>query len=280
MIGGLAVALLLTGGTPPVTGHSIRWERGFEEALKKAKKAKKPVLVDFWADWCGWCHRLDETTYADPEVVRLSGDFVALKVNTEGGPFDAAVAARYDVESLPTILFLTPAGRPVLRVNGFQGPGQFPRTMEMAREMSVKVMAWESKLEHEPGHATSLAALGVHLFDQESYEESRTILQKTVMVDADVTSSTRKKVRLLLGVIQSYDGKYAEAESVLREGLSLRPVSDEYDPKLLYMLGKTYAKWGRRDEARVVWEEILSKYADGPFARKAREALHVLNRSK
>lgn len=279
-LGGLAVALLLTGGPSPTSPRAIHWERSFEDALKKARKTGKPVLVDFWADWCGWCHRLDQTTYVDPEVVRLADDFVAVKVNTEGDPREAEVAARYDIESLPTILFLSPNGRPILRVNGFQGPGQFPRSMEKARETGAKVIAWEGKVEQKPADGSALAGLAVHLFDQESYDESRVMLRKAVLADAGLEPTSRKQIRLLLGIIESYNGQYVEAETALREGLAVRPASDEYDPKILYMLGKTYAKSGKREEARMVWEQILSKFPGSPLARKAREALYLLTKKK
>ena len=117
--------------------------RQFDAALKRAQQTKKPLLVDFWAEWCGWCHRLDQTTYVDPVVVKMSEDFVAVKVNTEGTPREVAVARHYDVSSLPTIAFLSPAGRMILRLNGFQGPGQFPRAIEEARERATKIIGWE-----------------------------------------------------------------------------------------------------------------------------------------
>src|SRR5262245_22621205 len=162
------VALLLAGhgGGKPEMG--IKWERSFEEALKKARAARKPVMIDFWAEWCGWCHRLDQTTYVDPRVVRMSEDFVAVKVDTEGGARQAQIAERYDVGGqLPSIVFTSPQGRVLLKITGFQGPGQFPATLEKAREIGARVMAWESVLDDDPNDAMALMRLGTHLYEQE-----------------------------------------------------------------------------------------------------------------
>src|SRR5437867_13369404 len=105
----------------PVAAGGIRWERSFEEALKKAKASRKPILVDFWAEWCGWCHRLDKTTYVDPAVVRKAEDIVAAKVNTDGSPRDTEVALRDDAQSTPTSVFLSPEGRPIQPLSDLQG---------------------------------------------------------------------------------------------------------------------------------------------------------------
>src|SRR5947207_14274997 len=110
---GLAAALAHGGGH---AAPGIRWERRFEEALKKARASGKPVMVDFWAEWCGWCHRLDQTTYAEPQVVKIiSNDFVAVKIDTESGKHSSEIMYKYGVQSLPTIVFLSPAGRPLDR---------------------------------------------------------------------------------------------------------------------------------------------------------------------
>lgn len=260
------------GGAP-----GIRWERRFPEALKKAKAAGKPIMVDFWAEWCGWCHRLDQTTYVDPTVVKMSHDFVAVKVDTEGNPKDAEVAVRYDVTSLPTIFFLSPSGRPLLRLNGFQGPGQFPKTMDAAREVAARVMAWEATLERNGEDAAALAALGTHLFEQDAYQESKELLGQARRLDGRRPLSEQKRTRLLLGAIQKSDQRYADAEASLKEGLALGPQSD-YDPKLLYVLGKLYAEWGRPDQARAVLQKVVSGYAHSAVAQKAREVLVALEK--
>jgi thiol-disulfide isomerase/thioredoxin len=271
------LALLVAGG--PAKQPEVKWVRQWDLAIKRAQTLKKPLLVDFWAEWCGWCHRLDRTTYVDPAVVRLSEGFVAVKVNTEGAPKDVAIAERYDVSSLPTIAFLSPSGRQVLRLSGFQGPGQFPRTMETARKEAQKVMAWEASLERNASHPEALAGLGVHLFEQEFYEESRGLLYQAIKVDCDRPVDERKRTRLLLAIVQNYDRKYPEAETLLKDGLAQRP-PDEYDSKLLYVLGRTYLASGRRNDARDTMRKLLAKHPDTSMAEKARETLKALEDSR
>lgn len=268
-----------SGGGGGDSGHrprGVQWEPRFDQALRKAAQAHKPLMVDFWAEWCNWCHQLDRTTYMDPDVVKRADGFVTVKIDTEAGRSQAMVAQRYDVSSLPTILFLSPSGRLVLRVNGYQGPGSFPRTMDMARETAERVMRWESALQRDPQDPVALAELGTHLFEQDVYEDSRDFLTRAAQRDATRPVDERKRTRMLLGIIQKYDEKYAEAERILKEALALRPAG-EYDPKILYVLGKTYISWGRPAQARVVLQQVVKEHAGSPVAAKAREQLVTLN---
>jgi len=271
----LVLALLLLGH-PPAATSGVRWEVRFEEAQKKARASRKPIMVDFWAEWCGWCHRLDQTTYLDPTVVKMAGDFVAVKVDTEGGRKQTEIALRYNVSTLPTILFLSAGGRQILKVGQFQGPGQFPKTMEAAREMAGKVMAWEAALDKDGQDPQALFLLGRHMFEQEFYEESRDLLYRAIAADTSQPVDNRKQARMLVGIIQKYDGKNAEAEKVLKDALAIQPPT-EYDPKMLYILGRVYMAVGRPADARTAMSRVLT-YGETSVTKKAKEALKELER--
>ena len=290
MIPLVAMSLLMAGGArhellssaPPPPG--IRWEKSFEEAQKKARKSGKPIMVDFWAEWCGWCDRLNRTTYLEADVVRKAQDFVAVKIDTEGSKKEREITFRYDVTSLPTILFLSPEGRQLRRVNSFQSGYQFPFTMQEALETARGVITWEAALARNPDDAEALAGLGAHLYDmgareaqQQCLDEARELLTKAVAKDADSPLEERRRSRMLLAIIHNVEHDFSEAEKLVKDALSLGPQSDDA-PRLLFVLGRTYLSAGRRTESVETFQIILREYPQSPIAEKARETLVNLDR--
>lgn len=89
---------------------AIQWEPDFETAMQKAKKEGRPVMVDFYTDWCSACKVLDSDVYTDQQVIGESANWIAVKVNAEQR---TDVAQAYGVTGYPTLAFIQGDGKPL-----------------------------------------------------------------------------------------------------------------------------------------------------------------------
>ena len=86
-------------------------EQSFEEEVLKSDK---PVIVDFWAEWCGPCHAVSPVL--DRIVDERNGDLKLVKVNIDEQP---GLSQRFGVQSIPTII-LFKEGEPAAAAIGAQ----------------------------------------------------------------------------------------------------------------------------------------------------------------
>jgi thiol:disulfide interchange protein DsbD len=101
--------------------------------LAEAKSAGKPVMLDFYADWCVSCKEMERFTFADPQVAARMKQFVLLKADvTANSDADAALLKRFGLFGPPGIIFFDAKGRELvdLRVVGFQPAETFLPTLE------------------------------------------------------------------------------------------------------------------------------------------------------
>ena len=141
----LCLAILLRAGTldaPRASGSVLRWELTWagepsapspvDQALAAARASGKPVMIDFFAEWCAACKELDRATYVAPQVVSEAQRFVRIKVDgTNGQDALDALYQRFGIEGLPTVAFVSSRGEILAhpRVTGFLGPEEFLEEM-------------------------------------------------------------------------------------------------------------------------------------------------------
>lgn len=130
--------------TSTVTSAQVKW-LSFEEAVAKAKEDPKPIFIDVYTDWCGWCKKMDVATFNEDKVAAvLQNDFYPVKFNAEQqetinfndhafkfvpngrkGYNELAVALLDGKLSYPSVVFLNEKMERITVLAGYRGPDDF-----------------------------------------------------------------------------------------------------------------------------------------------------------
>lgn len=156
----VASSALLMGSTDP--GEQIRWMT-WDEAVEKNKNNPKKIFVDIYTEWCGWCKRMDQTTFKDPEVIRYMNEhFYAIKLDAEmkkkirfrDQEFKWVSAGRRGVHTLaysllegrmsyPSFVTMTETFDRIAIMPGYKKSEQLIKELRFAAEDKFKETSWE-----------------------------------------------------------------------------------------------------------------------------------------
>jgi len=129
------LAALSGGGAPALA--PVSWQRvaSLQDLQERLKAPGKPVMLDFYADWCVSCKEMESFTFSDPKVrTQLDGMLLLQADVTANNETDRALLKRFSLFGPPGIVFFDPQGREIrgLRVIGYQNPERFLKTLSLA----------------------------------------------------------------------------------------------------------------------------------------------------
>jgi thiol:disulfide interchange protein DsbD len=119
------VIYLLLGIRP--TGK-IAWVPYDEAILAKAAEEKKPLIIDFYADWCAPCRLMDKEVFSDHDVVKLMRNLITVQVDlTNAKPSHDRLLRQYQIRGIPTTVFINRQGteETKLRIVGLVTKSEF-----------------------------------------------------------------------------------------------------------------------------------------------------------
>jgi len=149
-----------------ITSSKVQW-MSFEEALKKGKENPRKIFIDVYTDWCGWCKRMDKTTFDNEKVAALLNEkYYAVKLDAEqkgdiefdgrtfkfiaegrNGYHELAASLLNGKMSYPTVVFLDEEFRLITPVPGYQQPQDLHPILQFIGDSHYKNTKWESFIE-------------------------------------------------------------------------------------------------------------------------------------
>ena len=139
----------------PKAPVKLEWT-GLEKASARAAAEKKPILLDVYTDWCGWCKKMDKEVFVDPKVAAvLTSKFALAKVNgesKEGFTFKGqktdgiGIARGFGVRGYPAIIFLDANSDMLTMIPGFLDAEQFLPVVMYIGNGEYEKMEWEQYL--------------------------------------------------------------------------------------------------------------------------------------
>ena len=137
----LLLVILPSAKKPPAGKTSVTW-LSIDEAATRLEQEKRPVLIDLYTSWCGWCKQMDKKTYSNKDVAEyLNGKFYTVRIDAEsrgtihwqGRSFNYNPQYRVNEFALylahgqlefPTTIIIAPGGTPQA-IPGYMEPKDF-----------------------------------------------------------------------------------------------------------------------------------------------------------
>ncbi len=156
------LAFLLLGAGAASAQEEVKWY-SIEEAIQLAREEPRVLLIDVYTDWCGWCKRMDATTFSDPDVAKaMNKHFYPVKLDAEGkedivigdktfkfvangrkGYHEMAAIVTKGRLSYPTISYVDAQGKVLEAAPGFKTPEQFRVYLEYYAGETYKNQTFE-----------------------------------------------------------------------------------------------------------------------------------------
>ena len=237
----IALAALMALALAP---HSFAgtWLKSVDAAQKAAKEKNQLILVDMYADWCGWCHRFEQEVFPAEVFQNATDDMVLLRLNTEDKGEGTNLARKYNVSSLPTFLLLNAD----LSIAGIiRGYAPAPEFVKMLKDTEDKYAVFLKRVKNEGTLARDYPArleLAKEFISRSAFDKSEARLRK-LTTEKGVPPSIRDEAYYQLAMSFAMQTKYDQGLKTVRELTAVSKAGDSVERSRL-LAGQIYLQQG------------------------------------
>jgi thioredoxin-like negative regulator of GroEL len=238
-----------------IVAEDVDWRADYNTARKEAAAKGLPIILDFGFEECMYCRKLDTTTFRDTEVVRrLNGKFVPLRIDIQKDP---ALAEKLGLQRYPTVVFASPEGHILGKVEGYQEPRLFQENLDRVLDL-VANPDWMKR-----DYDAASRAIG------QSDNARALALLKNVVQDGKDRPVQVKAKQLLQDLEQQAAGRLARARQLADKGQTTEAIDTVTE------LVRAFAGTQAATEGGEMLTTLAKKpeIKDGQRSRRARELL-------
>lgn len=275
MTAAVVLALALVPG--PARASGGEWFTRVDEAVAAATAGGKKLFVDFYADWCVWCVRLEEDVYSTEPFRRYAAKFVLLRVDTEDRGEGAALADRFEVVALPTALILSPKLARIGEVRGYAPVEAFIERIEEELEgfRDLETRLARVARSEDPAALRSLA----EEFHQRADGARAATLYERLLAAGRLAPDEGRRTRYLLADAWRLDRRFAEATAALeRTRAEAAAAGDDLVELLDFLRFRIARDQGRCGDASAALEAFLKDHPESflaDYAKARLESFHT-----
>jgi thioredoxin-related protein len=215
-----SAALLISGRGAWAGGESaIAWRKSLPAAQAEAKQSHKLLMVDFYTSWCGYCKKLDAEVYTDANIIRLSSQVVAVKVDAEHE--GQTLARKYQVRGFPTILFLNEAGGVEGMIGGYLPPVGFAQNFSDTMKRHQNFVAAQTRYHKNSNDVQAAFDLEGFYVAQGNSAQTIAMQQQVERLDPQNAKGILSRSVLSLGDFYSMRGQFDKSVSLYRRAIHI-----------------------------------------------------------
>ncbi len=251
---------------------TTNWMKSLEQAQKLSQLLNKPILVDFWATWCGPCRAMESDVWNKEEIQELiKYNYIPVKIDIDSYE---SLARKYNVRKIPTILILDSWGNPLYKSSGYKRKNNIKKlltsfSINLYRINGAMKIWQKSKKKFSPNLRVGLRYQEVIPFlkgkaKRSFFKESNHYLKqahKFLKNDA----IKEEKIELLKLLNKAYYGK---TESVLEELKELKNINSQNLSLYHFMKYYCYDEIGQKEEANKALENLKNSEENDSYLKK------------
>ena len=257
----ISVVMFLVVSAPPLLAGG--WTRSLTTATKKAKEGDKLIFVDLFADWCGWCHKMEQEVFPSETFQKATDDMVLLRLNTEDGAEGTRLARTFNVVSLPTFLVITPDMVIAGVLKGYAPADEFVSSLKASETSYRDFVARRTNEASIKSDFQKRFDLAEELMVRHALPDSETRLRKLIS-EKGVPPFIRDRSFYSLAVVQLGQDRPADALATLHRFSTVQTKGDSYERASL-LVADIYREQGNFKAALTEYRNFKSRFPQSPL---------------